>query len=133
MRSLLIALFINWVAIGCAQELKPSRENLLTHIIPSSAEVLSVQTVKIPKGVQSPLHLHPGDVVGYILSGKVLFQIQGQKPEILEKGQVFLEPANTQIPHFDNISESEDLIFLALYLKENPNDPEVQILPTTKN
>lgn len=74
-----------------------------------------------PKGI-AEYHLHPCPVVGYVVSGTLLFQIEGQAPEIIKSGNAFYEPKNQPILHFDNASESEPLIFLAYYLLEDQED-----------
>lgn len=74
-----------------------------------------------PKGTAA-YHLHPCPVVGYVVSGTLLFQIEGQSPEIIQSGNAFYEPKNQPIEHFDNASESEPLIFLAYYLLEDKED-----------
>ena len=63
-------------------------------------------------------HLHPCPVVGYIVSGKVLFQVDGEEKKILNSGEAFYEPKNKTILHFDNASAEEPLVFIAFYLKE---------------
>jgi len=67
-------------------------------------------------------HLHPCPVVGYIVSGKVLFQVEGDEKKILNQGEAFYEPKNKTILHFDNASEEETLVFIAFYLKEAGED-----------
>ena len=66
--------------------------------------------------------LHPCPVVGYIVSGKVLFQVEGDEKKILNQGEAFYEPKNKTILHFDNASEEETLVFIAFYLKEAGED-----------
>ena len=67
-------------------------------------------------------HLHPCPVVGYIVSGKVLFQVEGEEKKTLNQGEAFYEPKNKTILHFDNASEEETLVFIAFYLKEAGED-----------
>jgi quercetin dioxygenase-like cupin family protein len=67
-------------------------------------------------------HLHPCPVVGYIVSGKVLFQVEGEEKKILNQGEAFYKPKNKTISHFDNASEEETFVFIAFYLKEAGED-----------
>ena len=59
-------------------------------------EIVQVLT-EIPCGVESGWHVHPGEEVGYILSGTVQMMIQGQTTLTLHAGDPFLMPPGT--PH----------------------------------
>jgi len=67
-------------------------------------------------------HLHPCPVVGYIVSGKVLFQVEGEEKKTLNQGEAFYEQKNKTILHFDDASEEETFVFIAFYLKEAGED-----------
>jgi len=59
-------------------------------------EIVQVET-KIPPGVESGWHVHPGEEVGYIIAGNVEMKVQGRPTVILHAGDGFLIPPNT--PH----------------------------------
>jgi quercetin dioxygenase-like cupin family protein len=59
-------------------------------------EVVQVLT-RIPVGVESGWHTHPGEEVGYILAGTVEVQMEGREPVVLQAGEGFLVPPRT--PH----------------------------------
>ena len=59
-------------------------------------EIVQVLT-EIPCGVESGWHIHPGEEVGYILTGTVRMMIQGQPALTLHAGDPFLMPPHT--PH----------------------------------
>src|SRR5205814_1634589 len=59
-------------------------------------EVVQVLT-RIPFGVESGWHTHPGEEVGYILAGTVELAIEGRTPVVLQAGEGFLVPPRT--PH----------------------------------
>jgi quercetin dioxygenase-like cupin family protein len=59
-------------------------------------EIVQVLT-KIPAGVESGWHQHPGEEVGYILAGTVELTIEGQPTNTLHTGDGFLIPPRT--PH----------------------------------
>jgi len=71
-------------------------------LINQKVKTLEIQEISFPAGQTAPKHLHPCPVVGYIKSGSVLFQIEGQDAVILKEGDSFYEPKNTNILHFDN-------------------------------
>ena len=47
---------------------------------------------------------------------------EGEKAQLLTGGEVFYEPKNKPILHFDNASDSEFLVFIAYYLIEECED-----------
>jgi quercetin dioxygenase-like cupin family protein len=59
-------------------------------------QVVQVLT-RIPEGVESGWHTHPGEEVGYILAGTVEMSIEGGATLILQAGDGFLIPPRT--PH----------------------------------
>lgn len=98
---------------------KPGREDLLQAVLDhETVTTVDIKKVTIPKATDAGKHLHPCPVVGYIVSGHVLFQVEGEDKKILNPGDAFYEPKNKTILHFDNASGEEPLVFIAFYLKE---------------
>ena len=62
----------------------------------SGREIVQVLTV-IPVGVESGWHVHPGEEVGYILSGTVQMEIRDRPTLTLNTGDGFTIPPGT--PH----------------------------------
>ncbi|MDF1795188.1 MAG: hypothetical protein P1U63_01495 [Coxiellaceae bacterium] len=48
--------------------------------------------------------------------------MEGQEPTVLNTGDAFFEPANTNIVQFDNASDSEGASFIAYYLLDKAED-----------
>lgn len=83
-----------------------TRENLL-YLHLNEKHTLSnivVERIVIPKGGKADYHLHPCPVFGYVVSGNLLFQIDGQASQYMKAGDVFYEPKNQPTAHFDNAS-----------------------------
>jgi len=98
---------------------KLRREDLLQAALDHETVTnVDIKKVVIPKALAAGKHLHPCLVVGYIVSGKVLFQVEGEEKKVLNPGEAFYEPKNKTILHFDNASEEEPVVFVAFYLKE---------------
>jgi quercetin dioxygenase-like cupin family protein len=104
-----------------------SRKDLLSVVVNQHVSVIEINEVTMPAGQAAPKHLHPCPVVGYIVSGEVLFQIEGEEAKILKEGDAFYEPRNKTILHFDNASKEKPLTFIAFYLKE-ANEENIKIL-----
>lgn len=101
---------------------KVTRADLLSVILNQLVTNIEIKKVTIPAGGKGAYHSHPCPVVGYVCSGKVLFQIEGQTEEILQEGDAFYEPKDIPILHFDNASHTEPLTFIAFYLREAKED-----------
>ena len=55
-------------------------------------------------------HTHNGPVFGTIMHGRVLFQVDGEPQSTLQAGDVFYEPAEARILHFDALEEDVEFI-----------------------
>jgi len=55
------------------------------------------------------LHRHPCDVVGYVASGSIVYQVEGRPSRVLKAGDAFHEPHNARIA-FYLLGAGEDLI-----------------------
>src|SRR3954452_11821263 len=98
---------------------KVTREDLLQAVLQhENVSTVEIKKITIPIGMASGKHLHPCPVVGYIVSGNVLFQEEGKEQQLLKAGDAFYEPRSKTILHFDNASMDEPLVFVAFYLKE---------------
>jgi|SRR5665213_3706771 len=89
---------------------------------------VEIQRIEFSPGQKSPRHLHPCPVVGTIMQGSVLFELEGQPAQVLNAGDAFFEPANVVVPHFDNASETEIMIFMAHYLLDHEGEEKLRIL-----
>ncbi len=69
-------------------------------------------------GQVAPLHTHSAPAVGYVAKGEIIYQIEGEKPQILRAGDAFYEPVGPKIVRFDNASATEEAIFLDFNLEQ---------------
>jgi len=100
-----------------------NRKELLNAVI-GERTISSVKVVEIEfsAGQKAPYHKHPCPVVGTIIAGTCLVQVEGKEPQILKAGDAFYEPADTPIVHFDNYSETEPMRFVAYYLSHEEKE-----------
>lgn len=127
MKIFLTLIFLFTLSNIMAQQNEIIRKNLQPALVDQKVTKVEIQEIIFPAGQTAPKHLHPCPVVGYVKSGSVLFQIEGQDPVILEEGASFYEPKNTNILHFDNASKDKPMTFIAFYLKEE-NEANINIL-----
>lgn len=104
-----------------AQNKQVTRTDLLDAIVNQKVSIVEIKQITMAEGQEAPKHLHPCPVVGYVLSGDVLFQIEGEQSKIIKEGEAFYEPRNRTILHFDNAS-NKPLTFVAFYLKEEDEE-----------
>jgi len=122
MRYLLLTVVIFFLTFNItttmAQQNDVTRTDLLDALMYLKVDLADIREEIIPAGQVVPKHLHHFPVLGYVVSGLVLFQIEGGEQMILKEGDAFYEPKDTTILHFDNVSKDEALTFVAFYLKE---------------
>jgi quercetin dioxygenase-like cupin family protein len=94
------------------------RAELLSAALADTAAVerIEVARIELAPSQAAGRHFHPCDVVGYVVSGTIRFQVAGATEAILEAGAAFHEPAGAEITHFDNASDRRPAAFIACYL-----------------
>jgi len=92
------------------------RTALLAHQLDAAPDRVEAYRVELPPGTPAGPHRHPGAVTGYVESGLIAFERDGQPARELHPGDVFVEPAEEIIRRFDNASASEPAVFIAFYL-----------------
>ena len=71
------------------------RAEILRHLLPDvPGKEVTVVTVYYPPGGGSPPHRHPGSVVGYVLEGALVMQMEGHPPVTYHTGESFYEAPN---------------------------------------
>jgi quercetin dioxygenase-like cupin family protein len=83
---------------------------------PITGAEASLVRVDYPPGAASKPHRHPGPVLGYVLTGKIEFQVEGQPKQILKAGDSFFEPAGKSHLVSRNASATEPAALLAYLL-----------------
>jgi quercetin dioxygenase-like cupin family protein len=81
-----------------------------------------VREIRLEPGQQSGRHLHPCAVLGYIVAGTAVYQVEGQAEQTLPAGSAFYEAADTVIANFGNASETEAMTFVAFYLLDGEQE-----------
>lgn len=110
------------------------RTQKLTALLAGAKLVERVEVVEVsfPAYQQAGRHLHPCPVIGCVIAGTILFQIEGQPEQLLKPGDVFFEPANQPIRHFDNPA-AEPAAFLAYYLLGSDDHELITMLPAAQD
>ena len=99
------------------------RKQLLTAMLGArNVTSVDVREIRLEPGQQTGRHLHPCAVLGYIVEGTAIYQIEGEAAQTLPAGSAFYEPAETVITNFGNKSNSVPMTFIALYLLDGEQD-----------
>jgi quercetin dioxygenase-like cupin family protein len=99
------------------------RKQLLTAVLGNrNVTTADVREIRLEPGQQSGRHLHPCAVLGYIVSGTAVYQIEGEEVQMLPAGSAFYEPADAVIVNFGNASDSEPMTFVAFYLLDGEQE-----------
>ncbi len=95
--ALALAFSFSPVVPGRAAPEEPSPKTQVTELLrqpdPQDAtREIVLLSVKFPPGTNSQPHRHPGFIVGYVLSGELEFQLEGQPLQRFKPGDRFYEP-----------------------------------------
>jgi quercetin dioxygenase-like cupin family protein len=105
-----------------------SRRLLLDCALPAPRTVqrVEVREITMPATTAVGAHRHPCPVFGQVSRGEILFQVDGQAPRRLQSGDVFYEPAQTPILHFDALQEQAT--FVAYFLLGQGEENTLEML-----
>lgn len=119
--GLLTALLVTQQAL--AEESSVSRAKLLTVTLEQPFNVRNIlsQRIEMAPQVAGQKHYHPMPVVGYLVSGEIAFQIQGQETQMLKAGDAFFEPADAVVVRWENVGSTR-AIFVANYIAADDSD-----------
>ena len=84
---------------------------------------VEVRRIRIVPGHVGGLHVHNGPVLGSIVEGSAIFQIEGEPQSVLSPGDVFFEPEGVRIARFD--AGDDGVTFLAYFLLGAGEQPEL--------
>ena len=105
------------------------RETVLDVRLPKTTRLdrIEVRRIRMP-GHAAGLHVHKGPVLGSIVDGSVVYQVEGEQRSVLGPGEVFHEPEGARIARFD--AGDEGVTFLAYFLLSASQEPAIEFLTT---
>jgi len=105
-----------------AAEVTPSADQtsklLTTHFESRNVVKIEAGDFHFVPGQAAPVHTHAAPAVGYVAKGSIIYQVEGEKPLILNEGDAFYEPVGPRILRFDNASATEEAIFIDFNLQQ---------------
>lgn len=110
---------------------EPSAEQPITRTVVSDVRLpavkavdrVQVREIRILPSQPAGFHVHNGPVFGSIVTGSVVYQIDGQPATVLRPGDVFYEPEGERIARFD--AQEDGVTFLAYFLLSPGQEPEL--------
>jgi quercetin dioxygenase-like cupin family protein len=88
---------------------------------------VEVREITFEPGQETGRHFHPCPVLGYVVEGGAVVQVEGQPEQRLTAGDAFYEPAG-KVMRFDNASSERPLKFICYYLLDGKQEL-IQMLP----
>jgi quercetin dioxygenase-like cupin family protein len=86
---------------------------------------VEVRRIRMLRGHPGGLHIHNTPVVGHIVSGSVIYQIEGGPERVLGAGDVFYEPQDVRIARFDALDDGVE--FLGYFLVGEGEDAQLTV------
>jgi quercetin dioxygenase-like cupin family protein len=93
------------------------RIELQSSPVPDGKYVAKLMRVEFDPGAKLGLHTHPGDEIGYALTGQMTLSIQGHPERILKPGDSYVVKAGT--PHAVQNSGSQVFTGVATFVVES--------------
>jgi quercetin dioxygenase-like cupin family protein len=84
---------------------------------------VEIRRITMRPGVAAGPHAHNGPVVGHIVTGSVVFQIEGQDETVLSAGDAFYEPEGVTIARFD--ARDDGVTFIGYFPLGAADQPEI--------
>ena len=119
-QSVTIVLLVSVALIGTAATTPngTSIKLLTAYFEPRQVVQIEVGEFHFKPGQVAPIHTHAAPAVGYVAKGEIIYQVEGERQQILSAGDVFSEPVGPRILRFDNASATEEAIFLDFNLEQ---------------
>jgi quercetin dioxygenase-like cupin family protein len=92
-----------------------------------SVTAVDVREIRFGPHQQTGRHKHPCPVIGYVVEGTAVLEVEGQPVVMLPAGSSFYEPAETVIARFENAGDGP-MTFIAHYPLEGKQEL-IEMLP----
>jgi quercetin dioxygenase-like cupin family protein len=84
-------------------------DSVPTPPVPETSDAMTIRVTLPPGSVGSPPHRHSGPAFGYVVSGEMLFELEGHPERVVGAGGTFWEPGGDVIHYQDgnNLADAE--------------------------
>lgn len=115
---LIVAMSAAVLAAPSAYPSEGSVKLLTAHFESRQVVQVEIGDFHFKPGQVAPIHTHAAPAIGYVARGEIIYQVEGEKQQILSDGDVFFEPVGPRILRFDNASATEEAVFLDFNLEQ---------------
>jgi quercetin dioxygenase-like cupin family protein len=114
----IISALLMMSSLGAIASQESTAKLLTANFDPRTVVQIEAGDFHFVPGQKAPIHTHIAPAVGYVAKGEILYQVEGEKPQLLREGDAFYEPAGPRILRFDNASATEEAIFIDFNLQQ---------------
>jgi quercetin dioxygenase-like cupin family protein len=84
---------------------------------PDDAEAMTILVTLPPGSEGSPPHRHTGPAFGYVISGEMIFELEGEPQRVVQAGEAFWEPGGDIIHYQDgnNLPNAETVFVVMMF------------------
>jgi quercetin dioxygenase-like cupin family protein len=85
--------------------------------VPDNAEAMTILVTLPPGSESSPPHRHTGPAFGYVISGEMIFEVEGEPQRVVKAGETFWEPGGDAIHYQDgnNLPDAETVFVVTMF------------------
>lgn len=83
---------------------------------------VTVFRTELAPGYKASSHRHPGETFVYILSGRIISQLEDEEPRVYEAGDFFFEPAGALHSRFENGDPKNPAVYIVFGIRPRTED-----------
>ncbi|MFS8097840.1 cupin domain-containing protein [Lentzea alba] len=97
--------------------------------VPDGAHAMTVHVVMPPGSPGTPAHRHSGPAYGYVISGAIVFELEGEPERVVRAGETFWEPGGDVIHYQDgnHLADEESSFVVTMFCA--PGQPMLTVVP----
>ena len=96
--------------------------------IPGPTEVMTIHVTLPPNSPGTPPHRHSGPAFGYVIQGKLRFELEGEPERVVLAGGTFWEPGGDVIHYQDGNALSDGVTAFVVTMFGVPGEPMLTIV-----
>ncbi|MBO0873265.1 MAG: cupin domain-containing protein [Pseudonocardia sp.] len=91
--------------------------------MPDTSEAMTIHVTLPPASTGSPPHRHTGPAFGYVITGEMIFELEGEPERVVHAGETFWEPGGDVIHYQDGNNLSDAHTHFVVTMFGDPNQP----------
>jgi quercetin dioxygenase-like cupin family protein len=97
--------------------------------LPDGADAMTLHVTMPPGSPGTPPHRHSGPAYGYVVSGAIVFELEGEPARVVRAGETFWEPGGDVIHYQDgnHLADEESTFVVTMFCA--PGQPMLTVVP----